>query len=268
MADSSREFPPVPPPPEPVVEEVEPEEPPEPTPEPEDERFRVVIVTSELAPYSKSGYASFCSLFFGLGGGCVCSEGPRKAVSRCVCVCLGDVCTRKCVCTYMHHCIRYWRVCLSVCLFVCLYDCVYFPELIQFFTLPAIHTKCPPAPPRPPPTLTTHTRLIAFPTCSPLLNVHRRGLADVCSKLSIALSQMGHRVMTVSPAYRNVSLSLTHSVYVYELCACVRACVCVCVFSVMSVSVSVSVPVPVSVSQLLLFTQGIVLTFYTTHIVH
>ena len=28
------------------------------------------------------------------------------------------------------------------------------------------------------------------------------GLADVCSKLSIALSQMGHRVMTVAPAYK------------------------------------------------------------------
>jgi len=29
------------------------------------------------------------------------------------------------------------------------------------------------------------------------------GLADVCSKLSVALSQMGHRVMTVSPAYKH-----------------------------------------------------------------
>ena len=48
----------------------------------------------------------------------------------------------------------------------------------------------------------------------------------------------------------------------------VRLSTCSCVSAYVSVSASVSVSVPVSVSQLLLFTQGIVLTFYTTHIVH
>jgi len=43
------------------------------------------------------------------------------------------------------------------------------------------------------------------------------GLADVCSKLSVALSQMGHRVMTVETCF------------VCMICMCVCVCVCVCV---------------------------------------